>query len=109
MFFLHTEITMRKLLIFSFLALPMCTQFPAEARNMTRWVDISCDQNRCTSARVISPIFFQHRSADGDVWKVEADCDASRTRAHFSDGTKADWFSPGSGSVGESTLKQVCQ
>ena len=100
---------MKKLLISSFLALPMCSQFSAEARNMSRWVDISCDQNRCTSIRVVSPVFFQHRSADGEIWKVEADCDAGRTRAHLSDGTRADWFSPSSGSVGEGMLEQVCR
>ena len=105
----HAEITMTRLLFFSFLAVPMCTLLPAEARNMTRWVDVSCYENRCESVRVISPVFFQHRSSDGNVWKIEADCDAGRTRAHFSDGTTADWFSPGSGSVGAGMLEQVCR
>ena len=100
---------MIKLFVFSFLALPMCTLLPAEARNMTRWVDVSCHENRCESVKVISPVFFQHRSSDGNVWKVEADCDAGRTRAHFSDGTTADWFSPPSGSVGAAMLEQVCR
>ena len=105
----YAGITMTRLLVFNFLALPMCTLLPAEARNMTRWVDVSCYENRCESVRVISPVFFQHRSSDGNVWKVEADCDAGRTRAHFSDGTTADWFSPPSRSVGLAMLEQVCR
>ena len=105
----YAEITMTRLLVFNFLALPMCTLLPVEARNMTRWVDVSCYENRCESVRVISPVFFQHRSSDGNVWKVEADCEEGRTRAHFSDGTTADWFSPPSGSVGFAMLEQVCR
>ena len=105
----RAEITMNRLLVFSCLALPMCTLLSAEARDMKRWVDVSCYKNRCESVRVISPVFFQHRSSDGNVWKVEADCDAGRTRAHFSDGTTADWFSPPSGSVGLAMLEQVCR
>ena len=100
---------MNRLSFFSSLALPMCALLPAEARNMTRWEDVSCYENRCESVRVISPVFFQHRSSDGHIWKVEADCNAGRTRAHFSDGTTADWFSPPSRSVGLAMLKQVCR
>ena len=100
---------MNKLLVISFSALSICTLLSAEARDMRRWVDVSCYKNRCESVRVISPVFFQHRSSDGNVWKVEADCDAGRTRAHFSDGTTADWFSPPSGSVGLAMLEQVCR
>ena len=106
---LRAAISVNRLLVFSFLALPMCTLLPVEARNMTRWVDVSCYENRCESVKIISPVFFQHRSSDGNVWKIEADCDAGRTRAHFSDGTTADWFSPPSGSVGLAMLEQVCR
>ena len=100
---------MNKLLVISFSVLSTCTLLSAEARDMRRWVDVSCYENRCESVRVISPVFFQHRSSDGNVWKVEANCDAGRTRAHFSDGTTADWFSPASGSVGFAMLEQVCR
>ena len=104
-----TEILNQNALLLSLLALPVLTHLSVEARNMTRWVDISCDQNQCDSVRIVSPVFFQHRSASGNVWKVEADCDAGRTRAHFSDGSKADWFTPPTGSVGEGMLEQVCR
>ena len=102
-------ISMNRLLVFSFLALPIFTLLPVEARTMTSWVDVSCYENSCESVKIISPVFFQHRSSDGNVWKIEADCDAGRTRAHFSDGTTADWFSPPSGSVGLAMLEQVCR
>ncbi len=51
-------------LVFSVLALPMCTLLPAEAWTMTRWVDVSFYENRCDSVRGISPVFFQNRSSD---------------------------------------------
>ena len=82
---------------------------PIQARDMTRWVDISCYANRCESVKIVSPVFFLHRSSEGDVWTVEADCKRGRTRAVFKDGSKARWFYPPSGSTGRGMLKQVCR
>ena len=82
---------------------------PANAGDITRWVDISCYASRCESVKIVSPVFFLHRSSEGDVWTVEADCKRGRTRAVFKDGSKARWFYPPSGSTGRGMLKQVCR
>ena len=101
---------LKKILKLVCLYLPvMAIHLPAQARTMTRWVDISCDQDGCESVKLVSPVFFLHRSSDGDLWTVEADCDRGRTRAIFNDGTKARWFEVPPGSVGEGMLEQVCR
>ena len=99
-----------KLLLIGFLSVAfMGINRSAQARNMTRWVDISCDQGRCESVKLVSPVYFLHRSSAGDLWTVEADCERGRTRAIYSDGTKARWFVVPPGSVGEGMLEQVCR
>ena len=99
-----------KLLLIGFLSVTfMGSNRSVQARNMTRWVDISCDQGRCESVKLVSPVYFLHRSSDGDLWTVEADCERGRTRAIYSDGTKARWLVVPRGSVGEGMLEQVCR
>ena len=103
-------VILKKYLILSLFALPiMAVDCPAEARTMSRWVDISCDQGGCESVKLVSPVFFLHRSSEGDLWTVEADCERGRTRAIYDDGTKARWLAVPPGSVGEAMLEQICR
>lgn len=91
-------------------ASPFLVVTSVSARDMTAWVKTSCNQGRCTSVRIVSSsVYFKHRTPDGEVWTVQADCKRGRTRAVFSNGTKARWLKVPANSVGERMLLQVCR